>query len=126
MKAGGSFALQKLLVSQLWRGSAANRAKWPKDLAQAGILTQVLAQDRPFRLAETWRELLGRGPAWRQLARKAVDALPDDFRGVLEDPGRSSATTRDGPEKAQSDREVANIAVLVTSLRNTNRKLRPE
>ena len=102
------FALHKLLVSQLRRGSAANRAKSRKDLAQAGILIQVLAQDRPFRLAETWRELLGRGPAWRQLARQAVGSLPDDPRGVLEsylpeDSGRSGATTRDGPEKAQSD-----------------------
>lgn len=99
------FALHKLLVSQLRRGSAANRAKSRKDLAQAGILIQVLTQDRPFRLAEAWRELLGRGPAWRQLAKQAVGTLPDDLRSVLEPklpevPGRSGATTRHGPEKA--------------------------
>lgn len=99
------FCLHKLLVSQLRRGSAANRAKSRKDLAQAGILIQVLAHDRPYRLAEAWRELLGRGPAWRQLANQAVAALPDDLRGFLEpdlpeDPGHSGAATGRGPVKS--------------------------
>ena len=90
------FALHKLLLSQLRSGSAANQAKARKDLAQASILLQVLAQDRPYDLDRTWQELLGRGKALRQLARQAAGLLPGDLRGVLEPggPGAAGSTRR--------------------------------
>ncbi len=80
------FAVHKLIVSRRRLRSAAGQAKARKDLAQAGILLQVLADDRPDDLDVAWRELLDRGPAWRQAAIQARQALPPNLCDILKEP----------------------------------------
>ncbi len=58
-----SSAVHKLIVSRGRLRSDAGQAKARKDLAQAGILIQALAADRPDDLESAWQELLERGPA---------------------------------------------------------------
>lgn len=80
------FALHKLIVSRRRLSSVAGQAKSGKDLAQAGILLQVLASDRPGELDAAWEELLNRGPVWRQVAEQGRQALPKGIRGILQEP----------------------------------------
>ncbi len=83
------FALHKLIVSRMRIDSAASQAKARKDIAQAEILLRALAEDRPYELDAAWRELLGRGPAWRNTMKRALQALPGSLRKILplsEDP----------------------------------------
>ena len=80
------FALHKLIVSRLRIDTATSQAKARKDLAQAAILLQALAQDRPYELADAWQELLGRGPSWRAKAESALQTLPAEFREILRGP----------------------------------------
>ena len=80
------FAVHKLILSRRRLRSAAGQAKARKDLAQAGILLQVLADDRPDELDVAWRELLDRGSAWSQAAVQARQALPPNLRDILKDP----------------------------------------
>jgi hypothetical protein len=67
------FALHKLLVFAERRTS--NPAKARKDLRQAAALIEVLSEFRRDDLTALWRELLGRGPGWRDRGQKAVTAL---------------------------------------------------
>ncbi len=57
----------------------ASQAKARKDLAQAGFLLRALAEDRPCELEAAWQELLGRGPAWRQMAERGNRRFPGIF-----------------------------------------------
>ena len=82
------FALHKLMLSRMRSESPARQAKVRKDLAQAEMLLQVLAQDRPHELEETWAEMLGRGPSWTAWALQAVQGLPRALRLALPAPGR--------------------------------------
>ena len=67
------FALHKLLVFVERRGH--NPQKALKDLKHAAALLEVLATYRRDDLLPLWKDLLQRGPGWRQRARKAMDAL---------------------------------------------------
>jgi hypothetical protein len=78
------YALHKLLVSRLRVDSAENQAKAAKDLRQAGELLPVLAEMRPYELRDAWKEMMDRGPRWRQLAEEAVSMLPARARATLE------------------------------------------
>ena len=95
------FALHKLIVSRRRADTAASQAKARKDLAQAGFLLRALAEDRPCELEAAWQELLGRGPAWRQMAERGKQALPESLREILPKPGNSLSE----PRRADHPRE---------------------
>jgi hypothetical protein len=58
------FAIHKLIVADRRRdGPDALKAR--KDLMQAEILIEALAEDRPDELAEAWHDARDRGPKWR-------------------------------------------------------------
>ncbi len=57
------YAVHKLIVSQRRPAGAAKREK---DIRQAQILLDILAQKRPDALRAVWNEALGRGRAWRE------------------------------------------------------------
>ena len=67
------FALHKLLVFAERRSHSPEKAA--KDLRHAAALIEVLTDSREDDLIRLWRDLLSRGPGWRQRARKAIGAL---------------------------------------------------
>jgi len=69
------YALHKMLVFAERR--ARNPQKALKDLRQAAALVEVLSSFRADDLLALWKDLLGRGPGWRQRARKALPPLRD-------------------------------------------------
>lgn len=69
------FALHKLLVFAERR--ARNPQKALKDLRQAAALIEVLSAFRLDDLVALWKQLLSRGPGWRQRARTGIAALAD-------------------------------------------------
>lgn len=70
------YALHKLIVSQ--RRNKADKAR--KDLMQAEALLDVLAEDRPFDLADLWDDLCDRGPKWQELATAGLQAIAPRVR----------------------------------------------
>jgi hypothetical protein len=75
------YALHKLIVSRRRREGA---AKIDKDLAQAAILLDILAERRKADLRDAWEELLSRGPKWRRLAREGLGNLPAGILARIE------------------------------------------
>jgi len=69
------FALHKLLVFAERRTRNPEKAR--KDLRQAAALLEVLAEFRHEDVTKLWRDLLHRGPGWRQRARKGLAALEE-------------------------------------------------
>ena len=67
------FALHKLLVFAERR--ARNPEKALKDLKHAAALIEALSEFRRDDLLALWKDLLDRGPGWRDRARKALKAL---------------------------------------------------
>ena len=95
------FALHKLIVSRRRIDTVASQAKARKDLAQAEILLRALAKDRPYELDAAWQELQGRGPAWRQMAERAKQAIPKSLREILPKSGIPLAE----PQQADHSKE---------------------
>jgi len=71
------YAVHKLIVSRRRREGAAKR---DKDLQQAAILLEALAQKRPYELRSAWQEAYEKGPAWRQLLTEALGQIPPVVR----------------------------------------------
>lgn len=78
------FALHKLIVSRLRIESRESQEKARKDLRQAAELLSVLAEVRPFELAEAWEDLRERGPKWRRHADEALVLAAPAAREALE------------------------------------------
>jgi hypothetical protein len=74
------YALHKLIVSQRRREGA---AKVDKDLRQAELLLDVLADRRRADLRDAWEELVGRGAKWRRHACDALDHIDVAVRTKL-------------------------------------------
>ena len=68
------FAVHKLIVSQ--RRSGLDRSKARKDLLQAETLFSVMAEDRPYLLADALEKARQSGPAWRQAIDRALAMSP--------------------------------------------------
>ncbi len=98
------FVLHRLIVSLMRIDSAACQAKAGKDIAQVKILLRALAEDRPHELDAAWQELLERGPAWRNTAKRALQALPGESSHDLARAGGISART--AAIEARSRREM--------------------
>jgi hypothetical protein len=75
------FAIHKLIVAQRRQGR--DRVKAPKDLAQAALLIEALAQDRPDDLRDAHQDALSRGPKWRERIAASMERLPAGVRGLL-------------------------------------------
>ncbi len=67
------YALHKMLVFAERRAREPQKAM--KDLRQAAALIEVLSAFRRDDLLALWREMLARGPGWRDRARKSLAAL---------------------------------------------------
>jgi len=80
------FAVHKLIVSRDRLKRPGGHIKSRKDMAQASLLLQVLAEDRPGELEIAWNELLERGPSWRKLAKEAWRTIPSEIRDILREP----------------------------------------
>lgn len=83
------YALHKLIVAG--ERSASRAAKSAKDLRQSAALLSVYAETSQWAVHEAWRDLLARGPGWRERALRGRDALakqaPDlDMTGLLPPP----------------------------------------
>ncbi len=59
------FAIHKLIVANR-RKDGPDSLKARKDILQAELLIQVLAEDRPQDLAEAYTDAMSRGPRWRE------------------------------------------------------------
>nr|WP_111298471.1 GSU2403 family nucleotidyltransferase fold protein [Paracoccus saliphilus] len=69
------FAIHKLIVAD--RRRADDRMKSAKDRAQAAVLIEILAQDRPEDLAEALEDARDRGPRWRDRIGASLSRMPD-------------------------------------------------
>ncbi len=69
------FAVHKLIVSDR-RKDGPDSLKARKDLLQAELLISILAEDRPFELAEAYTDATSRGPRWRQRIEQSLARAP--------------------------------------------------
>lgn len=69
------FAIHKLIVADRRHGGP-DAIKSRRDRAQAALLIDVLAEDRPDDLAEAYQTALQSGPAWRSRIAKSLARLP--------------------------------------------------
>lgn len=69
------FAIHKLIVADRRRDQ--DRLKSAKDRAQAALLIETLARDRPDDLAEAHEDALSRGPRWRDRIAASLARMPD-------------------------------------------------
>ncbi len=74
------YALHKLLV--YGERPQNMRIKASKDLAQAASLIDYLGKNDAELLADTWAELIGRGPGWRSRALEGLTALNGQYPDV--------------------------------------------
>jgi len=73
------FAVHKLILSELRRKHPDQASKARKDLLQAQILIEALAQtSSKYDLGLVYHEALERGPKWRELLGQSVAKLPQD------------------------------------------------
>ena len=67
------YALHKLLV--LAERGATRRVKANKDLRQSAALLSFYASSSAWEVEQAWKDLLARGPGWRERALRGRDAL---------------------------------------------------
>ena len=73
------FAVHKLIVS---RRRPAGVAKADKDVRQAAVLIEALAEQRPHELKAVWEEACARGPTWRRLVLEGMTQLSPRARDL--------------------------------------------
>ncbi|WP_368904624.1 GSU2403 family nucleotidyltransferase fold protein [Taklimakanibacter lacteus] len=73
------FAVHKLIVSHRRREGLAKR---DKDIRQASVLLDILAEKRPHELKLAWEEAYRRGPAWRKLLLHGLGAVSGSARDL--------------------------------------------
>ncbi len=69
------YAIHKLIIANRRQGD--NTLKVRKDLMQAELLIEVLAEDRPGELALAYEEATVTGPRWREHIDRSIRQLPD-------------------------------------------------
>lgn len=78
------YAVHKLIVATRRRGDAGGVAKRDKDLMQASILMEAMAQTRrQVELAEAYSEAWRRGAAWQEAMRAGLGMLRPDKRELF-------------------------------------------
>ncbi|MBI4224000.1 MAG: hypothetical protein HY609_03630 [Deltaproteobacteria bacterium] len=74
------YAIHKLIVS---RRRQEGTAKQDKDLRQAEVLLNVLAEKRPYELRSVWEEASKRGPTWRRLLLEGMSQVSPQIRDIV-------------------------------------------
>lgn len=69
------YAVHKLIVASSRSGT--HRVKVEKDLHQAGLLIEALAEARPYELAAAYEEAMGRGRKWASAIEASLQRVPD-------------------------------------------------
>ncbi|RYI34926.1 MAG: hypothetical protein EON48_01485 [Acetobacteraceae bacterium] len=70
-----AYAIHKLIIANRRKG--ADQLKSRKDRAQAALLIEALAEDRPEELREAHEDALSRGPQWRAHIESTLKRMPD-------------------------------------------------
>jgi hypothetical protein len=70
-----AYAIHKLIVAN--RRSGPDQLKSRKDRAQAKLLIEALAEDRPDELREAYADAIGRGPQWRAHIEATLKRMPE-------------------------------------------------
>lgn len=70
------YAIHKLIVADR-RRAGADQLKSRKDRAQAALLIEALAEDRPDELREAYEDALSRGPQWRAHIGATLKRMPE-------------------------------------------------
>lgn len=70
------YAIHKLIVADRRRAEA-DQLKSRKDRAQAALLIEALAEDRPDELREAYEDALSRGPQWRAHIGATLKRMPE-------------------------------------------------
>lgn len=70
-----AYAIHKLIVAD--RRSGPDRLKSRKDMAQAALLIEALAEDRPDELREAYQDAQERGPQWRAHIDATLKRMPE-------------------------------------------------
>lgn len=89
------YAVHKLIVA----AERADQVKSAKDIAQAAILIEALAQRRPLELANSWNIAWDSGPRWREKLESGRLRLPIEAEAALrrvEKARRESRRRRNG------------------------------
>ncbi len=73
------YAVHKLIVSRRRREGLAKR---DKDIQQASVLLEVLADNRPHELKLAWEEAYKRGPTWRELLIQGLSVTNSSARDL--------------------------------------------
>ncbi|WP_205911964.1 GSU2403 family nucleotidyltransferase fold protein [Rhodobacter sp. SGA-6-6] len=71
-----AYAIHKLIVADR-RQAGPDQLKSRKDRAQAALLIEALAEDRPDELREAQEDALSRGPAWRDHIGRSLQRMPE-------------------------------------------------
>ncbi|CDM61952.1 hypothetical protein LPU83_pLPU83d_0581 (plasmid) [Rhizobium favelukesii] len=78
------YAVHELIVASRRLPDALGRAKREKDLLQASLLTQALAETRQSGLlADAYKEAWDRGKAWQEAIIAGRSAMPDHGKAAL-------------------------------------------
>jgi hypothetical protein len=70
------YAIHKLIIADR-RRAGPNQIKSRKDRAQAALLIEALAEDRPDELREAHEDALARGPQWRAHIAATLTRMPE-------------------------------------------------
>lgn len=70
-----AYAIHKLIVAN--RRTGPDKIKSRKDMAQAALLIEALAEDRPDELREAYADAMERGPQWRAHLGATLKRMPD-------------------------------------------------
>jgi hypothetical protein len=70
-----AYAIHKLIVANRRKGP--DRLKAVKDRAQAALLIEALAEDRPDELREAYADAMERGPQWRAHIAATLKRMPE-------------------------------------------------
>ncbi len=70
-----AYAIHKLIVANRRKGP--DQLKSRKDRAQAALLIEALAEDRPDELREAYADALSRGPQWRAHIDATLKRMPE-------------------------------------------------
>ena len=71
-----AYAVHKLIVADR-RKAGPDQLKSRKDRAQAALLIEALAEDRPDELREAYQDALSRGPKWRDHVAASLARMPE-------------------------------------------------
>ena len=70
-----AYAIHKLIVAD--RRAGPDQLKSRKDRAQAALLIEALAEDRPDELREAYQDAMERGPQWRAHIAATLNRMPE-------------------------------------------------